>query len=86
MPVYNIAFYSILFFLIGVFLASLNLNFFIIIGVAVFFSILFLFLYFLNNKAKFSFLWLAGLSIIIILGGFYYFAQNSYQIKILSEL
>src|SRR3989344_2309169 len=81
MPVYNIAFYAISFFLIGVFLASLNLNFFIIIGVAVFFSILFLFLYFLNNKAKFSFLWLAGLSIIITLGGFYYLVQNSYQIK-----
>ena len=81
MPLYNIAFYAISFFLIGVFLVSLNLNFFIIIGVAVFSAILFLFLYFLNNKAKLYFLWFAGLSIIIILGGFYYLVQNSYQIK-----
>ena len=81
MAVYNAAFWAIAFFLIGVFFASLNLNFLIIAGIAVFSAILFLFLYFSNSKTKLSFLWLAGLSMVIILGSFYYFYWDSQQIK-----
>ncbi|MEK7549329.1 MAG: ComEC/Rec2 family competence protein [Patescibacteria group bacterium] len=81
MVIYNAAFWGIAFFLIGVFLASLKLSFFIIVGISVFLAILFLFLYFSNSKTKLSFLWLAGLSMVIILGSFYYFWQDNYQIK-----
>jgi len=51
MPIYNIVFCAILFFLIGVFFASIKINFLIIIFIAVFLAVLFLLIsYFLNSS------------------------------------
>ncbi len=71
MRLHEIAFYAITFFLIGVFAASFNLNFSIIVLSAFLTAIIFLIF---NNKL----LWFAILSLFIIIGAFYY---NLYSIK-----
>ena len=83
MPLYNIVFYCIVFFLFGILLASLSLNFLIIIFIAVFLAVLFLLIsYFLNSSPPAGgFYRFAALSLIIILGSFYYFWHDSRQIK-----
>ena len=79
MRLHDIAFYSITFFLFGVLLASLNLSFLIIIFTTVFLAALFLLMgYFWNSPDFFRF---TALSLIIILGSFYYFWHDSRQIK-----
>ncbi|MEK7593248.1 MAG: ComEC/Rec2 family competence protein [Patescibacteria group bacterium] len=79
MRLHDIAFYSIAFFLFGVLLASLNLSFLIIIFTTVFLAALFLLMgYFWDSPDFFRFV---ALSLIIILGSFYYFWHNSRQIK-----
>lgn len=79
MPLHNIAFYCITFFLLGILLASLNLNFLIIIFAAALLAVLFLLTgYFKNSSIFFEF---AVLSLIIIFGSFYYFWHDSRQVK-----
>jgi len=79
MRIYYIAFYAAGFFILGVLAASLKLDFLVIIIAAFLITVLFLlFGYFKKSKNLF---WLAGLSIIIIIGAFYYFVWDSYQIK-----
>jgi len=70
MKIYDIFFFAVLFFLIGVFLASLNLDFLIISIVSLFSGTIFLFLGFFKNNRKFLFA--AALIIFIIIGAFYY--------------
>lgn len=79
MPLYNIAFYCITFFLSGILLASLNLNFLIIIFATALLAILFSSISYFQNSP--DFFRLAALSLIIILGSFYYFWHDSRQIK-----
>ena len=81
MPLYNIAFYAISFFLIGVFLASLKLSFAIIILISFLAAVLFIFGYFISSAKRREFLWLAGFSFIIIVGAFYYVLWSAIQIK-----
>ncbi len=79
MRIYDIAFYAAGFFILGVFSASLKISFLVIILTTALIAVLFLLLgYF--NKARILF-WLAGLSIIIIIGAFYYIVWDSHQIK-----
>lgn len=79
MRIYDIAFYSAGFFILGVFAASLKIGFLIIILTAFLTAVLFLlFGYFSQVRILF---WLAGLSIIIIIGAFYYCVWDNYQIK-----
>ena len=79
MKIYDIAFYVAGFFILGVLLASFKLSFSIILAAAALMAVLFLFTGFFRKSMK-SF-WLAGLGLIIIIGAFYYFWWNSYQIK-----
>ena len=81
MPLYNIAFYAISFFLIGVFLASLKLSFAIIILISFLAAVLFIFGYFISSAKRREFLWLAAFSFIIIVGAFYYVLWSAIQIK-----
>ncbi len=79
MRIYDVAFYGIIFFLLGVLIASLGLNILIITAVAVLTAILFLLIGFLKNRPP-SF-WFAGLSLFIIIGSFYYFQYENFQLK-----
>lgn len=78
MRIYDIAFYASAFFLSGVFFASAGLNFSTIILVGIFLAVIFLF--FISPKSKKA-RWLAGLSLIIIFGAFYYFWFSESQLK-----
>ena len=79
MKIYDIAFYVAGFFILGVLLASFKLSFSIILAAAALMAVLFLFTGFFRKSMK-SF-WLAGLGLIIIIGAFYYFRWDAYQIK-----
>ncbi len=81
MRVYDVSFYLILFFLIGIFLAGSRLSFLIIIAAAVLIAALFLFVHYLNPETGKRIFWLSLLSLFIIAGAFYYFAREIYQIK-----
>jgi competence protein ComEC len=83
MPIYDIAFYVALFFILGVVAASLKLNFLIILTAVFLIAVIFLFVsYFFSCKINpRKFYWLAGLSLFIILGAFYYFCWDNYQTK-----
>jgi len=86
MRIYDIAFYVAGFFIFGVLLASLSLklSFSIILIAAVLIAVLFLFIgyFFKSYEAKLhKWYWLAGLSLFIIIGAFYYFWWDAYQIK-----
>jgi len=86
MKIYDVAFYCAGFFILGILFASLKLNFLTIVAAALLAAALFLFFgYFKKSRNGFSgsarLFWLAGLSIIIIIGAFYYFAYDSYKIK-----
>lgn len=71
MRLYDIFFFVAIFFLIGVFLASFNLSFSIIIIATLFSGAIFLFSGYLKGHSR-SF-WIAGLILFVILGAFYYF-------------
>lgn len=73
MPAYNIFFFGALFFLIGVFLASLNLKFWILI-ITLLIAGIFLFLRFFK-KAKYLF-WLTGLLFFVLVGSLYYVGDD----------
>jgi len=78
MRLHEIAFYSITFFLIGVFAASFNLSFAIIFLSTFLIAIIFLFIHFTAvNKA----LYFSALSLLIIIGGFYYNSYDARQIQ-----
>lgn len=81
MRLHDIAFYFVSFFLIGVFIASFNVNFLTIILINLIITALFIVgnLYF--EKQNINFKWLAGLSFVILIGGFYYFLYSAIQIK-----
>src|SRR3989338_843191 len=71
MKYHDSVFYAIVFFLAGVLLASAHLNFVIILLLSFWAAAIFLFLYFhsgLNSRL----LWLAGLSVFIIVGSGYF--------------
>ena len=79
MPIYNIAFYSIIFFLFGVLLASFDLNLIIITLIAVLSAILF-FVVYLRIKNNY-FKEIAFLSLAIIIGAAYYIFWDKGQNK-----
>ncbi len=80
MRIYDIAFYIVVFFLIGILAASLKIDFIIIILVAVLVAAIFLFYgYFKEYK---RFFWFAGLSLFVIIGSFYYFWDDYYSRQI----
>jgi len=94
MRIYDIAFYTTVFFILGVFTVSLGLDFLVIITATILLSVLFLSVRYLkigaitcdsSNKDEFStgrkLSWLAVLSLLIIAGAFYYFVWDSHQIK-----
>jgi len=68
MAKYDVVFYGIIFFLIGVLLANFLIKTSLIIILAAVIAIIFLFLNFPSRKN----IWLAGLAFLIILGNFYY--------------
>ncbi|MEK7194049.1 MAG: ComEC/Rec2 family competence protein [Patescibacteria group bacterium] len=80
MPLYNVVFYAIIFFLTGVLVdGGLNTSILIIIGAAFLTAALFLFFgCFYKNK---KFFLLAALSLFIIVGTFYYSWYEQYQFK-----
>ena len=74
MKTYDAFFFAILFFLIGILLASFNLSLLIITFASLFWGAIFLFLgYFKKNK---NFFWISGLILFVIIGAFYYFWDN----------
>ncbi|MBI5079253.1 ComEC/Rec2 family competence protein [Candidatus Wolfebacteria bacterium] len=78
MKIYDVAFYASAFFLSGVFFASAGLNFSTIILINFFLAVILFF--FFPPKSKKGY-WLAGLSLIIVFGAFYYFWFNKDQLK-----
>lgn len=79
MRIYDIAFYIAGFFILGVLAASSGLNFIIIIMATILMAAIFLFIGYLRKIPRIF--WLTGLCLFIIIGAFYYFWCNSYQIK-----
>jgi len=79
MRIYDIAFYIAGFFILGVLAASSGLNFPIIIMATILMAAIFLLIGYLR-KIPIVF-WLTSLSLFIIVGAFYYFWWNSYQVK-----
>lgn len=86
MRIYDVSFYAAGFFILGVLAASSKLDFLIITTAAFLTAVLFLlFGYF--KKSDYAYrqtsrpFWLAGLSLFIIIGAFYYFETNNNQIK-----
>lgn len=79
MRLHDLAFYIILFFLFGIFIASFKLNFSIVSLIAVLIAVLFLLIGYANNKS--NLFWLSGFSLLIIPGAFYCFLWNAQQIK-----
>lgn len=81
MRIHDIAFYSVAFFLVGVLTASLKIDFLLIVLIAVLTAAIFLFFaHFKSYEAKPRKIWLAGLSLLIIAGAFYYF-WDDYRAK-----
>ncbi|MEK7555624.1 MAG: ComEC/Rec2 family competence protein [Patescibacteria group bacterium] len=78
MRIYDIAFYAIVFFLIGILSASFKINFLIIILAVVLTAAVFLFFGYFNiitkqgNKSDVKLFWLTSLSLFIIVGALYY--------------
>lgn len=70
MPIYDVAFYTAGFFILGVFGASLKISLLVILFIAAFAAVLFLFAGFYKNSKKMF--WLAGFCPIIIAGAFYF--------------
>ena len=82
MKLYDFVFYSIAFFLIGVFFETSGLSFAIIIFITLLVASLFLFFSyfnFLNNFLVINFLGIAGLSLLIIIGAFYSMGYSQYK-------
>ena len=70
MPIYDIAFYAAGFFILGVFGVSLGISLPIILFITALLAVLFLFIGFYKNSKKMF--WLVGLSLVIIMGAFYF--------------
>lgn len=70
MRIYDIAFYSAGFFILGIFGASLKISLPVILLATAFIAVLFLFAGFYKNSKKLF--WLAGLSLVIVAGVFYF--------------
>ena len=88
MRLHEIAFYAITFFLIGVFAASFNLNFAIIVLSAFLTAIIFLFFHFLkfysfqhSQECENKLIITSFLSLFIIIGAFYYNLYDARQIQ-----
>lgn len=79
MRIHDITFYSAGFFLVGILLASFKLSFLLILILAALMAALFLFIGLLNKVPKFY--WLAGLSLLTILGSGYYFYRDARENK-----
>ncbi len=79
MQIYDIAFYGAGFFILGVLASSLKLSFLTILMAAFLTAALFLVAGYFKKSGKI--LWLAGLSLFIILGAFYYLWWDKNQIK-----
>ncbi len=79
MRIYDIAFYIAGFFILGVLGASSGLNFPIIIMATILMVAIFFIVGYLKKIPR-TF-WLAGLSLFIIIGAFYYFWWSNYQIN-----
>ncbi len=79
MRIYDIAFCVAGFFILGVFVASLKLDFLIIVIAAILIAVLFLLFGYLRRLP--TLFWLSALCLTIIIGAFYYFAWNNHQIK-----
>jgi competence protein ComEC len=83
MAVYDISFYVAIFFILGILAASFKLNFLIILTAVFLIALIFFFIgyfFFYHSKTR-KFYWLAGLSLFIIIGAFYYFCWDNYQTK-----
>ena len=80
MRIHDTAFYSILFFLAGVFAASFGLNFITVVFAAALAAVLFLSAYFFGNKNK-KLVYFSVLSVFVVFGSFYYSAYNFYKIS-----
>lgn len=81
MRIYDSAFYAIIFFLAGVLLSSFGLNFLTIILIASLTAVLFLCGAYFGKYFGKKLFWFSGLSLFIIVGSFYYFFYQAYQIE-----
>ena len=79
MRIYDISFYAAGFFIFGVLAASLKLNFSIIAAATILIAVLFLLFGYFGKSGRLF--WLAGLSLFVIVGAFYYFGRDDNQIK-----
>lgn len=75
MRIHDISFYAAVFFIFGVLAASSKLNFLIIAAATVLITVLFLLFGYFRKSSRFF--WLAGLSLFIIAGAFYYLWDSS---------
>ena len=82
MRIYDIAFYVVVFFLLGILAASLKIDFIIIVLAAVLVAAIFLFSTYFQSyevqprKIERKLFWFAGLSLFIIVGALYYFVDD----------
>jgi len=77
MRIYDIAFYAAGFFILGVLGASSGLSFPVITIATILMAAILLFLGYIKKNTKVF--WLAGFSLVIIIGAFYYFIWSSHQ-------
>ncbi len=80
MPLHDIAFYAMLFFLVGVFLAGSALGLDLIIFLSILLLVIFLVAGHRIAAFQKKFFWLAGLSLFIALGAFYFLVFKNFQI------
>ncbi|MBN2197907.1 ComEC family competence protein, partial [Candidatus Wolfebacteria bacterium] len=77
MRIYDIVFYAAGFFILGILVASLGLNFKITFLITLLSAVLFLFFGYIKQNNRI--IWIAGLCLFIIIGNFYYFLYDEYQ-------
>ena len=75
MRIHDISFYAAGFFIFGVLAASLKLNFPIIAAATILIAVLFLLFGYFGKSGRLF--WLAGLSLFVVVGAFYYLWDNS---------
>jgi competence protein ComEC len=79
MRIFDVVFYGIVFFLLGVLAASLKLSFSTITAASLLIAVFILLFAFLKNSSKLF--WLAGLFLFAIVGSFYYFQRENFQLN-----
>ena len=79
MRIYDISFYAAGFFIFGVLAASSKLNFLIIAAATILIAVLFLLFGYFGKSGRLF--WLAGLSLFVVVGAFYWFEWRPNKIK-----